>query len=63
MVAPPLIEGYQIELVDEQTLDVAVPKNKGLNPLFTELGRHGIEVSSLKNKSNRLEQLFTHLVQ
>jgi len=59
----PAIDGYQIELVGSKTLDVAVPKNLGLNQLFEQLSSQGIAVSSLKNKSNRLEQLFIDLVQ
>jgi len=41
---------------------VAVPKNKSLNPLFQQLTAKNIEVLSLKNKTNRLEQLFMDLV-
>ncbi|MDD1621656.1 MAG: ABC transporter ATP-binding protein [Methylococcaceae bacterium] len=59
----PLIEGYQIELAGNRTLNVAVPKSQGLNPLFQQLTAQGVAVSSLKNKSNRLEQLFIDLVQ
>ncbi len=59
----PVIEGYQIELSEPNVLNVAIPKNKGLNPLFQQLSQHNIDVISLKNKSNRLEQLFMDLVQ
>ncbi len=59
----PLIDGYQIELSEPNVLNVAVPKDKGLNQLFQQLSEHNIEVLSLKNKSNRLEQLFMDLVQ
>ncbi|MDP2902633.1 MAG: ABC transporter ATP-binding protein [Methylovulum sp.] len=60
--AAPAIDGYQIELVGDKTLNVAVPKEKGLNPLFNQLTLQNIQVISLKNKSNRLEQLFMDLV-
>lgn len=59
----PHIDGYHIELPDPHVLDVAVPKDKGLNRLFRALSEKQIEVLSLKNKSNRLEQLFMDLVQ
>lgn len=59
----PVIAGYQIELVDSKMLHVAVPKDEGLNRLFAELSAQNIAVASLKNKSNRLEQLFIDLVQ
>lgn len=61
--AAPLVEGYEIELQGKRCLNVAVPKSLGLNRLFQELSALGIEVLSLKNKSNRLEQLFIDLVQ
>jgi ABC-2 type transport system ATP-binding protein len=41
---------------------VAVPKEQGLNKLFSELSAQNIQVMSLKNKSNRLEQLFMDLI-
>lgn len=59
----PFIPGYVIELADEKTLNVSVPKNLGLNTLFAHLSMQGVTVASLKNKSNRLEQLFIDLVQ
>ena len=59
----PFIDGYEIELADSQVLNVAVPKSHGLNRLFQQLSGLGIDVLSLKNKSNRLEQLFIDLVQ
>ena len=61
--AAPFIPGYVIELADEKTLNVSVPKSLGLNSLFAHLSLQGVTVSSLKNKSNRLEQLFIDLVQ
>lgn len=60
--AAPEIEGFQIELAEEKVLSVAVPKECGLNRLFLELSKNNIDVISLKNKSNRLEQLFMDLV-
>lgn len=61
--AAPLIDGYQLELLEAKKLNVAVPKAMGLNPLFEKLSALGIQVSSLKNKSNRLEQMFFDIVQ
>ncbi|MGZ5051903.1 MAG: ABC transporter ATP-binding protein [Methylobacter sp.] len=58
----PVIDGCQIEWVSDKTLNVAVPKEHGLNKLFSELSARNIEVASLKNKSNRLEQLFMDLI-
>ena len=58
----PDIEGYEFELIDSKSLHVAVPKDKSLNPLFEQLSVKNIDVLSMKNKSNRLEQLFMDLV-
>ncbi len=58
----PMLNGYQATLTNEKTLTVAVPKDQGLNQLFAELSAQDIQVISLKNKSNRLEQLFMDVV-
>ncbi len=63
LTVAPVVNGYSIELVDSHSLNVAVEKTHGLNPLFQQLSEQGIKVLSLKNKSNRLEQLFIDLVQ
>ncbi len=59
----PEIKGYSMEKLDDKTLKVAVPKEKGLNRLFECLSARNIEVLSLKNQSNRLEQLFLDLIE
>jgi len=58
----PKIDGYEFELAEYKTLNVTVPKGKTLNPLFQQLTEKNIDVLSLKNKTNRLEQLFMDLV-
>lgn len=47
--------------LDEVTLEVEVQKGTGLNLIFEELSRAGLQVKSLKNKANRLEELFVKL--
>jgi ABC-2 type transport system ATP-binding protein len=59
----PTIEGYQFDLIEPKILEVSVPKQHSLNRLFADLSLQKIEVVSLKNKSNRLEQLFMDIVQ
>jgi ABC-2 type transport system ATP-binding protein len=63
IVNVPVIAGYQIERISDKVLNVAVPKEIGLNQLFSQLSEHNIKVISLKNKSNRLEQLFMDLIE
>ena len=58
----PRLDGYALERIDDHTLSVDVPKEEGLNELFTQLSRHGIEIISMRNKTNRLEELFMDLV-
>jgi ABC-2 type transport system ATP-binding protein len=58
----PKIKGYVISLDNARQLNVSVPKALGLNQLFQGLSEQKIEVVSLKNKSNRLEQLFLDLI-
>ncbi len=58
----PLLKGYFIEQVDENTLEATLKKGQSLNPVFTHLSQHNISVISMRNKSNRLEELFVQMV-
>ena len=58
----PLVEGYNITLRDPSTLTVEVDKSQAINEVFNELTRLNIHVTSMRNKSNRLEELFVNLV-
>lgn len=55
---PLLIEYYPHKLLDENTLEVEVQRAQGLTNLFTQLTAQNVEVLSMRNKSNRLEELF-----
>lgn len=59
----PATAEYQLHLVDETTLEVSVSKQQNLNTLFQLLSAQGIEVISLRNKTNRLEEMFVRLVE
>ncbi len=58
----PVLENYPLSLVGEHTLQVEVEKSRGITALFSGLQAHGIEVVSMRNKANRLEELFVALV-
>ena len=58
----PVLQGMEIVMRDEKTLEASLPKQKSLNNLFAELDRQGIHVLSMRNKANRLEELFMNLV-
>jgi ABC-2 type transport system ATP-binding protein len=62
LTVAPVIDGCHIELISDKVLNVAIPKEIGLNHLFNQLTAQNINVMSLKNKTNRLEQLFMDLV-
>lgn len=61
-VAPQLI-GYPSTLIDSHTLEVQVDKKVGITALFGQLAMQNVEVLSLRNKTNRLEELFVSLVE
>jgi ABC-2 type transport system ATP-binding protein len=59
----PIIAGYTLTLIDDHTLEAEVPKEQSLNGLFSQLGTLGLEVLSMRNKVNRLEEVFMRLVE
>ncbi len=52
-----------LRLIDETTLEADISKDCSINFLFEALSRFDIEVLSMRNKTNRLEQLFVHMVE
>ena len=63
MSSAPELAGFETLLRDDGELEVATDKKRQLNELFAELDRQGIQVISLRNKANRLEELFMGLVE
>jgi ABC-2 type transport system ATP-binding protein len=62
IAALPVLDGCTAVQLDALTLEVAVPRGCAINALFDALSRQGVEVASLRNKQNRLEQLFIDMV-
>jgi ABC-2 type transport system ATP-binding protein len=62
-VQPISIEGYKYTLTDDHTLEVEVAKSQGLNQVFSALTEQGNTVLSMRNKANRLEELFVGLLE
>jgi ABC-2 type transport system ATP-binding protein len=58
----PVIQGYVLNLLDPTTLEVDIRKECTLNALFLDLQQAGIQVQSMRNKQNRLEQLFLDML-
>lgn len=60
---PLVINDYPHRWLDENTLEVEVRRSQGLNNLFAQLSTQGVEVLSMRNKSNRLEELFMKMAE
>jgi len=60
---PPQVDGMHLSLSDTRTLEASVPKAKSLNSLFAALDKEGIHVLSMRNKANRLEELFLGMLE
>lgn len=56
------VPDYQITVLDDNTLSVEIENKLGLTQLFAELDRQGVSVKSMRNKANRLEELFLRVV-
>jgi ABC-2 type transport system ATP-binding protein len=63
LAVAPVLPGYVATLVDDHTLEVEVSKEENLNDAFGRLSALGIEVLSMRNKVNRLEEIFMQLVE
>jgi len=59
----PAPDGIALRRMDERTLEAELPRTRSVNELFAALSAHGITVSSMRNKTNRLEELFVRLVE
>lgn len=55
-------ENFEIKKLDEKTIEVQTDEKHNITELFSLLNKNGIEVKSLRNKTNRLEELFMRLI-
>jgi ABC-2 type transport system ATP-binding protein len=58
----PSLMGHRVAQIDEHSFEVEVDKGQSLNAVFTQLTAQGFEIVSMRNKSNRLEELFVAMV-
>lgn len=58
----PHLEPWQASKVDPHTFELRVDNKHTLNDVFARLDQHGISIYSLRNKTNRLEELFMDLI-
>ena len=59
---PIVLKNYSYVNVDTGMLEVKVDKQRGLNQLFEQLNHQNVKVISVRNKTNRLEELFVDLL-
>jgi ABC-2 type transport system ATP-binding protein len=59
----PVIDGFEIRLVDNAQLAVVVHRGQRLNDVFASLSEQGIQVVSMRNRANRLEEMFVSMVE
>ena len=57
------IDGFSVQRMDVHTLEVEVEQGQRINQVFASLDVQGIQVSSMRNKANRLEEMFVNLVE
>jgi len=58
----PTIKSAEITITDDKTLEVTPRENHTLETVFSEFSSNNIQILSMRNKSNRLEELFMNLV-
>ncbi|MCV5746376.1 ABC transporter ATP-binding protein, partial [Escherichia coli] len=58
----PELEGVNRQSIVDGSLEIELDKSQGLNSVFSQLTEHGIKVLSMRNKANRLEELFVSIV-
>ncbi|HKT29647.1 ABC transporter ATP-binding protein, partial [Dyella sp.] len=59
----PALPGVSLRRLDDHTLEAEMSRAHDLNSMFTALSSHGVTVTSMRNKTNRLEELFVRLVE
>ena len=58
----PLLEGFNINLIDDTTIEIEIDRTRNLNELFNLFAKVNINIKSMRNKRNRLEELFINLL-
>lgn len=59
----PQLDGYKTRLIDESSFEAEVQKGQALNQIFSMLDAQNIHIQSMRNKANRLEELFVGMVE
>lgn len=58
----PMLQQFHNRMIDETTMEIKISKDQSLNQLFDELTKQDLKIISLRNKTNRLEELYIDLI-
>ncbi len=58
-----VVDGVKLTRIDDHTIEAEMSRAHDLNSLFAALSARGITVTSMRNKANRLEELFVRLIE
>jgi ABC-2 type transport system ATP-binding protein len=62
LMQPPHLPGFHYRILDATTIELEIHRDQSINSLFNLLSQQNITVISMRNKTNRLEELFIHLI-
>ncbi|MGO2149341.1 MAG: ABC transporter ATP-binding protein, partial [Halomonas sp.] len=63
VTAPPVIEGFEINQIEPTQLSLVIHRGQQLNDVFSVLSEQGMQVVSMRNRANRLEEMFVSMVE
>ena len=63
VTAPPVIEGFEIKQIEPTQLSLVIHRGQQLNDVFSVLSEQGMQVVSMRNSANRLEEMFVSMVE
>lgn len=61
LIQPPTIKDFSVRMIDESTFEIDMGSHQNLTSLFTFFSQTGLQIKSMRNKANRLEELFVRL--
>jgi len=62
LTSMPILDEYTWRLQDDTSIEIEIHRQQSLNDLFSKLSAQQIHISSMRNKTNRLEELFMRLI-
>ncbi|PRY66444.1 ABC-2 type transport system ATP-binding protein [Vreelandella songnenensis] len=63
VTAPPVIDGFEIAQIEPSQLSIVIQRGQQLNDVFSALSEQGVRVVSMRNRANRLEEMFVSMVE